>query len=230
MNKKKRILFMVPHLGGGGAEKVLVNIINSLSVSKYDVGLMTSGLVHTRCKEITRQVYYYSIGQPNNLFFGKKSKLWQHGFTMCFENGFMKTAYNLYEYDAYLLIMDCVLIKMLPSRNKDIINIFRITSDYLARPLSTWALTDIGAYMKMHMVCYENIDHIIAGSKQAADSFALATGVTKDVTIINNMFDVPHIKSSAQENTDIVKTRFTIGTVGNFRKKHPGMIFLLHYQ
>ncbi len=37
----KRLLFFLPSLGNGGAEKVLVNLVNHLDKSKYDVTVMT---------------------------------------------------------------------------------------------------------------------------------------------------------------------------------------------
>ena len=41
MNKKKKILFFHFDLGGGGAEKVLVNLVNNLNPDKYDITLYT---------------------------------------------------------------------------------------------------------------------------------------------------------------------------------------------
>ena len=38
---KKKILFLIPNLAGGGAEKVLVNLVNNLSQEKFDVTLQT---------------------------------------------------------------------------------------------------------------------------------------------------------------------------------------------
>lgn len=38
---KKRILFLMADLGGGGAEKVLVNLVNNLDPSRYDVTIRT---------------------------------------------------------------------------------------------------------------------------------------------------------------------------------------------
>lgn len=37
----KRVLFLIPSLGGGGAERVLVNLANNLSREKYDVTVQT---------------------------------------------------------------------------------------------------------------------------------------------------------------------------------------------
>ncbi len=37
----KKILFLIPNLGGGGAERVLVNLVNNLDQSKYDLTIRT---------------------------------------------------------------------------------------------------------------------------------------------------------------------------------------------
>jgi glycosyltransferase involved in cell wall biosynthesis len=37
----KKVLFFIPTLGGGGAEKSLVNLVNSLDKSKYEITVMT---------------------------------------------------------------------------------------------------------------------------------------------------------------------------------------------
>lgn len=37
----KKILFVIPNLGGGGAEKVLVNLVNFLDKSKYEIEIKT---------------------------------------------------------------------------------------------------------------------------------------------------------------------------------------------
>lgn len=37
----KTVLFLIPTLGGGGAEKVLVNLVNNLDKSKYDITIQT---------------------------------------------------------------------------------------------------------------------------------------------------------------------------------------------
>ena len=39
--RKKKILFLIPTLGGGGAERVLVNLVNGLDKSKYDLTVQT---------------------------------------------------------------------------------------------------------------------------------------------------------------------------------------------
>lgn len=39
--EKKKVLFVIPNLGGGGAERVLVNLVNGMNKSKYDITVRT---------------------------------------------------------------------------------------------------------------------------------------------------------------------------------------------
>ena len=39
-NKKKRVLFLIHDLGHGGAEKVLVNLVNNMDRNKFDITVM----------------------------------------------------------------------------------------------------------------------------------------------------------------------------------------------
>lgn len=41
MSKKKKVLFLIPTLGGGGAERVLVNLVNGLDKRKYEITLQS---------------------------------------------------------------------------------------------------------------------------------------------------------------------------------------------
>ena len=36
-----KVLFLTPNLGGGGAEKVLVNLVNNMDKSKFDITVET---------------------------------------------------------------------------------------------------------------------------------------------------------------------------------------------
>jgi glycosyltransferase involved in cell wall biosynthesis len=49
MATRKRVLFLIPHLGGGGAERVIARLAGGLSTAKYDVhvGLITQTAAHS---------------------------------------------------------------------------------------------------------------------------------------------------------------------------------------
>ena len=41
MSKKVKVLFLIHDLGHGGAEKVLVNLVNNMDKTKFDVTVMS---------------------------------------------------------------------------------------------------------------------------------------------------------------------------------------------
>lgn len=58
---KKKILFLINDLSGGGAEKILVNLINSLDVNKYDITcktLFNQGINRNLLKPHIKYEYY----------------------------------------------------------------------------------------------------------------------------------------------------------------------------
>ncbi len=54
----KKILFFIPTLGGGGAEKVLVNMVNHLDASKYQVEILTLFDLDNNKKALSPNVKY----------------------------------------------------------------------------------------------------------------------------------------------------------------------------
>lgn len=58
---KTKLLFFIPNLGKGGAEKVLVNLLNHIDLEKYDVSLRTlfSGGVNEQ--QLRKEINYKSI-------------------------------------------------------------------------------------------------------------------------------------------------------------------------
>ena len=57
----KKIIFLIHTLGGGGAEKVLVNLVNSLDKSKYNITVMTVIDTGIFKKDLNSDINYKSI-------------------------------------------------------------------------------------------------------------------------------------------------------------------------
>lgn len=58
LNYKKRILFFIPTLGGGGAERVLVNLVNNLDLGKYEITVQTLFKGGVNAKQIKQNVAF----------------------------------------------------------------------------------------------------------------------------------------------------------------------------
>lgn len=54
----KKVMFLIPNLGGGGAERVLVNLVNNLDKTKYDVTVRTLFKSNVNAKYLKSDVKY----------------------------------------------------------------------------------------------------------------------------------------------------------------------------
>lgn len=59
--KKKKILFLIPNLKHGGAEKVLVNLVNNLDPSRYDITLQTLFDVGVHKGSLKPHIHYRTV-------------------------------------------------------------------------------------------------------------------------------------------------------------------------
>ena len=58
---KKKILFLIESFAGGGVEKVFIDLINNIDVSKYDITVMSIWDYGVRKKDLRKDVKYKSI-------------------------------------------------------------------------------------------------------------------------------------------------------------------------
>ena len=58
---KKKILFLIESFAGGGVEKVFIDLINNMDISKYDITVMSIWDYGVRKKDLRKDVKYKSI-------------------------------------------------------------------------------------------------------------------------------------------------------------------------
>lgn len=68
---RKKILFIIPSLTGGGAEKVLIDILQNMDYSLYEVTLCVKWRTGPYLKDIPSKVTLCSVHGNNNLKFEK---------------------------------------------------------------------------------------------------------------------------------------------------------------
>ena len=66
----KKILFFIPTLSGGGAEKVLVNLVNNMDKNKFSITVMTLFNVGVNIESLKEAIEYKYIF--NKMFRGNK--------------------------------------------------------------------------------------------------------------------------------------------------------------
>ena len=85
----KKVLFFIPNLMHGGAEKVLVNLVNNLDIHKYDITVQTIFDEGVNKKYLKKDIKYKYIFKK--LFRGSTTL-----FKLCFPKFLYKYLINSY--------------------------------------------------------------------------------------------------------------------------------------
>ena len=201
----KKILFFIPTLSAGGAEKVLVNLVNSLDKKKYCITVKTLFDVGVNKKFLSKNIKYD--------YFLKKRPIGIETIFKLFSPNFLFKIIIRKKYDYIISYLEGTVTRITSGCNYDC-------------NLITWVHTEmqqnysVAFRNKDEMVkCYENIDKIICVSDDVRKSFNQYTDsrLTDKLFVIKNVINPSIIiqNSKAKLNDKFVKKDvFRIITVG----------------
>ena len=194
----KKIFFMINSLSGGGAEKVLIDLLNSLDFSKYEVDLLTiTGGVYE--ERVTKKVNYKKIIKKPNSFLGRLlQRLVYHMPKSLFRKLFVRKNYDVEI--AYLEGFPTRVVAKSKSKK-----IAFVHCDVSVKPILQ------GIY-KNDDVCkkeYESFDKVCFVSKSALVGFEKIFGKLSNATVVHNVINAEEIQNKAKE-----KNEFTFNTNG----------------
>ncbi|MGO2103520.1 MAG: glycosyltransferase [Psychroflexus halocasei] len=193
MSNTKNILFISNNLGNGGAEKVLVNLVNNMNHQKYNVTLRTiidggenKQYLNNNIKyDFLFKRYFKGINYLNYLPSKYIYKKLTHG-----------------NFDVIIVYLHGVLTKIIsnaPSSQK--------TIAYLHANMESSPFIKSFKNKKQIQKCFNNYNAIVSVSKSVEESFKKVSGINKNLHVIYNTFDVENIKLKSREKlTDLVST------------------------
>lgn len=183
---KKKILFLIPNLAHGGAERVLVNLVNNLDKSKYDVTVQTVFDVGVNRKYLSTNVRY--IAGFRHQFRGNSHL--QKLFTP-------ETLYNYLIHERYDIIISYLegMTSRILSGCTDK-NVKKIA--WIHIELNTPKMASVGfRSVKEAEKIYSSYDRIIAVSDEVRRCFQTNLDVKAPVEVIYNTNETAQIKSKA---------------------------------
>lgn len=213
--KKKRILFIQHTLDGGGAEKILVDILNRFDYDRYDVTLLLIEERGVYLDSIPSQVHLKSI-------YDRKQRLFPKWFQNRFTHPFLPAWDKLEKLKLRLSVgtgkkYDCV-ISFLEGKS------LYYHQFALGRRNITWVHCDL---QKFHwtenyfgstdneLKAYQQMDEIVWVSNQAKLSFEELFNTKFRGRTIYNLIDREFIKKrAAQSEVDDRKSQFVLCTAG----------------
>lgn len=233
----KKVLFLVHTLQVGGAEKVLVNLVNHMNKEKYDITVMTVINTGAFRKDLAPHIHYKTIfnipflsnkgntsknsgnllDKPNAI-----KKMLANIYQFVWRHSNCKKIYQRYikeEYDVEIAFLEGIAAKIIASSKSE-------TSKKLS-----WIHIDLLKERKTEKFfknpqdekqCYEKFDQIICVSKNVKEQFIKKFQPIDETKIIvkYNPIDEELIKNKAEEKIEeIEKKRKTICTVGRLSKQ-----------
>lgn len=232
--KKKKILFLIHTLQIGGAEKVLVNLANSMDKNKYDITVMTVINTGAFRKYLDKEIHYKTIfnikflnkdkkakDNDNNVsgnLFDKTSKVKNMLASMykCFwRNINCEKIYNKYvkdNYDVEVAFLEGVASKIIAnSTNRNEKKIVWIHVDLINERKTEKFFKNIEDESNN----YKRFDKVVGVSKYVVEQAIKKFNLNPEKTIVRyNPIDVKEIETKANEKIDIKKEQFTIITIG----------------
>ncbi len=193
----KKIVFGITSLTLGGAEKVLIDVVNNL-VDKYQVTILTLYQDEELLKELNKKVNVVSI---NNISYKKANSIIKRKNGLLLRNAFYcKVLYNKYiknKYDIEVAFLE-----------GPITNLFSVSSNPNLYSFNHTDLTKHYSIKRCERLInvYEKYKKIIFVSKEGKDNFLKiknAHKLEKKIYVIYNYFDPNRIISSSKIKTNL---------------------------
>lgn len=194
---KRKILIIIPSLIGGGAERVLVNLLHNIDRSKYEISLFLSENEGELRKDIPKDVnmnYIYS-----NKIFRKISELFFIKFGIAF---FMKLFGQKIKgkFDVGISFLDSISSEFLFFNNATITKTALIIhSSYKSYENRMKFIK--GSYFEKLSSRYSKVDTIVSVAEEAMKEFKELFGEFADMRVIYNPMNLSDIKEKANDST-----------------------------
>tara|TARA_B100001175_G_scaffold173947_1_gene147644 strand:- start:14849 stop:15973 length:1125 start_codon:yes stop_codon:yes gene_type:complete len=205
---KKKVLFLIPSLVGGGAERTLINILKNIDYLLLDVHLVLVDYNGVYCKEVPKQVKVIPLFSSTNLVRVLSYIQKKIGFNKFIVNRFLKRIDS--SYDTAISFLDSNFTDLLfkiPKVNK---TITWVHSSYKTNKNFYNFYKNESYRKKLIAHRYANLDVIVFVSHDAKAEFEYIFGSFKNMPVIYNFMDEKniHLKANSfdvEKDPDIIK-------------------------
>jgi glycosyltransferase involved in cell wall biosynthesis len=208
MQNKTKVLFLIPSLIGGGAERTLINILKNIDYLLFVVHLVVVDYNGVYCKEVPKQVKLLPLFSNTKLVRVLSYIQKRMGFNNFVVNRFLNQIDS--SYDTAISFLDSNftdLLFQIPNVNK---TITWVHSSYKTNQ-NFYKFYKNDSYRKRLITHrYAKLDTIVFVSQDAKTEFEEIFGSFKNMPVIYNFMDEKNIQLKAnsfevQKKADIVK-------------------------
>lgn len=196
-----KVLFLINTLGGGGAERVLVNLVNNMDRSLYDITVETMFKDGVNRELLNKDIKYISKKAPC-----------PKGYAYIFRVIPASILYRYFigkrKYDIIVAYMHGAPVKVISGCKDNTVK--RFSWLHNGKP-ETGTFFKFWLCKKLAFKAYRNCDGLVGVSQSVADAFSNYTGIRDNVSVVYNTSDVKKMKTLAgmdnpfKSDTDKIK-------------------------
>lgn len=206
----KKILFFINTLEGGGAEKVIVDLLNTLDTTRYNIDLVTvSGGVHE--KRLSDSIHYRKILKDNRLRKILSRIIYKLPLKL------ISFLFIKNKYDIEIAYLEGFPTRVIASRKNGAKKIAFLHCDVSVKPVLQNFYNNEKACLKE----YEGFDKVCFVSKLVESGFEKTYGKLNNSVVIHNVLNVEEIlkKSAERCEFDFKTEGLKIIAVGRLSKE-----------
>ena len=209
----KKILFVIESLSGGGAEKILVDLIRNLDKSKYDITVLAISEEGVYTEEVKKICRYQRIlprysqieSLIGKIFYNIKYKMIYLLPTRLISSLYIKEKFDIEV--AFVEGFATKFVSASPYKNK---KLAWVHVDFETRHWST----QIFGSLEKEKKAYDKFSRILCVSKKVSDSFRDIFGMSEKVSVQYNPLDTNTVEQKAEEKLAMTHKVFRFITVG----------------
>ena len=188
MSSKIRILFYIPALQGGGAEKVLINMVNHMDQNAFDITVATE-FYDKASERLKDGIHYKAIFPPCS---GWKRKAAHSWFRLMTTLGLTYSLYLKDSYDIETAYLEFGATKVIASsKNQKALKLAWVHCD-LSKHINASAVPKLKKQ-------YRNFDQIVCVSNDVLKSFTAFVQSEIPAAVLYNIIDEQEILAKAEE-------------------------------
>lgn len=218
---KKRILFLIPSLPGGGAEKVLIDFLRHFDYTKFEVTLFLEYKEGIYVDDIPDRVRLKTLHGKNNLWFQRFHRiLTERGWLVPFHESVTRNVFRWsVRYDSYDTIVSFLEGSAVKLHSyifdKAVKNVSWVHIDLQQKH---WTL-DYFRDEDDEKRCYEGMDKIVFVSNDARVAFQSMYNIAEDrCEVLYNLIDIDAIRNLSLQFKP-AKRKFTICMLGRMNRQ-----------
>lgn len=219
---KKKVLFLIESLGGGGAEKVLTTLVQHIDKSSFDVTVCVISGGGKYDEIVVSNVNHISIFEAPEYYKGFK-KLWYIlKYNLIYRILPARLVYTFFipkGFDVEVAFVEGFATKVIAaSTNRRAKKLAWVHVDLIQRP---WPI-ELGVFknIKEERAAYNKFDNVICVSKSVEDIMHTFYNLKNTLTIYNPLDKEAILSMGKQQATfDIDKNRYNIVSVGRYTKQ-----------